>query len=141
MNKILKKKATGVLAQIIANPQKEIIARTQNRMSIALKIGFVLRQKKITQKAFAKIMNKTESEISDWLSGDRNFTIDTLTDISETLGVGLLDTSMISLYHIPSTNIYDSCKKERSVLFYTCNKWSETEQTDENFNNIKLKIS
>ena len=31
-------------------------------------------------------MGRTESEISDWLLGDRNFTIDTLFDIGQTLG-------------------------------------------------------
>ena len=37
-------------------------------------------------------MGKTESEVSEWLSGDRNFTLDTLTEIEHTLGVSLVDT-------------------------------------------------
>jgi len=33
-------------------------------------------------------------EISDWLSGDRNFTIDTLFDIGQVLGIDFLGTSL-----------------------------------------------
>lgn len=139
MNKILKKKASGVLAQILENPQENVMAKTQNRMSVAVKIGYILRQKKITQKSFAKMMHKTESEISNWLSGDRNFTIDTLTDISETLGTNLLDTSIVSLYHVPSRITHDISKKRNSAVFCNNKKWSDIKPDGED-NRYELKI-
>lgn len=93
MNNKIKKKVGGVLGQMLAEPDHKVLARTQNRMLIAAKIDMALKRKGLSQKRFAAIMDRTESEISDWLSGDRNFTIDTLTDISEELNVEILNTS------------------------------------------------
>ena len=87
---MIKKKATGVLGRIIANMDEKSLARTRNKMMVAARIADALRAKGITQKQMAAQMGKTESEISEWLSGDRNFTIDTLTDIEEFLGGILL---------------------------------------------------
>lgn len=53
-----------------------------------------MKAKNLNQKQFAKLMGRTESEISDWLSGDRNFTIDTLFDIGQALGVSFLSTTL-----------------------------------------------
>ena len=35
------------------------------------------------------MLGKSESEVSEWLSGERNFTINTLSDISFCLGMDL----------------------------------------------------
>jgi hypothetical protein len=40
-------------------------------------------------------MKKSTTVISEWLSGERNFTTDTLMDIEDALGVRLLDTSIM----------------------------------------------
>jgi transcriptional regulator with XRE-family HTH domain len=55
------------------------------------------------QKVFAEKIGKPASEVSDILSGDRNLTIDTMTDIERVLDMRLLDTTL-----------FDSCiiKKE-----------------------------
>ena len=62
-------------------------------MLVANKIADALKAKGISQKRFAKMTGKSESEVSEWLSGDRNFTIDTLSDIQKFLGIDLLNTS------------------------------------------------
>ena len=85
------RKASPLLAALLDKADGSY-ERTRNRMLIAAKIGRALRERGITQKQFAQMTGRTESEISDWLSGDRNFTIDTLTDISVKLGIQLLDT-------------------------------------------------
>lgn len=61
-------------------------------MSFALadKIEMILREKNISQKQLAKKMGKTEAEISHWLGGTHNFTIKTIAEISDALGVKLL---------------------------------------------------
>lgn len=71
-------------------------------MMIAAKIGNALKDKGISQKEFAKKLKKSESEVSSWLSGDRNFTIDTLTEISLALDISLLDTEVQSVYSFPT---------------------------------------
>ena len=81
------------------NPDK--LAKMRNRMLIAAKIADAMQAQHLNQKQFAKLMGRTESEISDWLSGDRNFTIDTLFDIGQALGVTFLSTT---LYYTTSEN-------------------------------------
>jgi len=66
------------------------LAKTRNRMLVAAKIADAMKARHLNQKQFAKMMRRTESEISDWLSGNRNFTIDTLFDIGQALGVTFL---------------------------------------------------
>ena len=74
------------------NPVK--LAKMRNRMLIAAKIADAMQAQHLNQKQFAKMMGRTESEISDWLSGDRNFTIDTLFDIGQVLGITFLSTTL-----------------------------------------------
>lgn len=102
------KKATGVLGRMLANIDELSLAKTRNRMLIAAKIADAMRNSKMNQKQFAQKMGKTESEISEWLSGDRNFTMDTLTEIGHVLGISLFDTE--------STQYSYSTKVEKTAL-------------------------
>lgn len=101
------KKAAGVLGRMLANIDELSLAKTRNRMLIAAKIADAMHNNKMNQKQFALKMGKTESEISEWLSGDRNFTVDTLTEIGHVLGISLFDTE--------STQYSYSTKVERTA--------------------------
>lgn len=90
MKTINKRKAAGVLGQMVSEVNPVQLAKTRNRMLVAAKIADAMKARHLNQKQFAKMMGRTESEISDWLSGDRNFTIDTLFDIGQALGVTFL---------------------------------------------------
>ena len=57
---------------------------------LAATIADALKAKGISQKQFAAMTGRSESEISEWLSGDRNFTIDTLITIEQALGSPIL---------------------------------------------------
>ncbi len=107
MSKLIKRSARGVLAKIASNVSDESMHRTQNRMAIAIKIAECLKNLGMSQKDFATKMCKTESEISDWLSGSRNFTIDTLSDVESVLHIRLLDSSIMNLKEL------DSCIEQR----------------------------
>ena len=78
---------------MLANMDELSLAKTRNRMMVAAKIADAMRSHGMNQKQFAQKMGKKESEVSEWLSGDRNFTLDTLTEIEHTLDVSLLDTN------------------------------------------------
>ena len=86
------RKASGVLGKMLASKDELSLAKTRNRMMVAAKVTDAMRSNGMNQKQLAQRMSKTESEVSEWLSGDRNFTLDTLTEIEHTLGVSLLDT-------------------------------------------------
>ena len=89
-----KRNASGVLGRMVSNVDKHSLAKTRNRMMVAVRIADAIKERQLTQKQFAQMMGRTESEISDWLSGDRNFTIDTLFDIGQVLGIDFLGTSL-----------------------------------------------
>lgn len=57
---------------------------------IAEKIYATLQEKGMSQKDFARQLGKRESEISKWLTGRHNFTLQTLALISTELGVNLI---------------------------------------------------
>ncbi len=87
----------GFLAVLLSDIDEKEMKRTENRMLLAIKISETLKQKHISQKGFANMMGKSSIIVSECLSGDRNFTIDTLTDISVALGVSFIDTDITSM--------------------------------------------
>lgn len=54
------------------------------------RISEVLKSKGITQKDFAHQLNKRESEVSKWLTGRHNFTMQTIAKIETALGCKLI---------------------------------------------------
>ena len=56
----------------------------------AERISEILKAKGLTQKDFARLLNKRESEISKWLTGRHNFTTQTIARIETALGSKLI---------------------------------------------------
>lgn len=65
--------------------------RTKNRMQISSRIDDLIKSTGESKTNFAKKYKKKPTEISRWVSGTQNFTIDELTEISFLLGVELSD--------------------------------------------------
>lgn len=114
-----RRKTSNTLTKIMSSITEEDKRRTRDRMLIAVKIADVLESRGLSQKAFAKMMKKNESEISEWLSGNRNFTVDTLSDIGNCLGVDLLQISDIRTKNIPTGARCRKVKNTRSPSIYT----------------------
>ncbi len=90
-----RRKPSKVLTKILASIDEDKLRRTRERMLVACKIADTLEVKELTQKEFAKMLGKSESEISELLSGNRNFTFDTLSDMANCLGMDLFPLSFI----------------------------------------------
>ena len=58
-------------------------------MLVAVTIADTLEAKGISQKIFAQMTGRSDSEISQWLCGDCDFTVDALSDIKKYLGLDL----------------------------------------------------
>ena len=58
--------------------------------SLAERISEILKAKGLTQKDFARLLNKRDSEISKWLTGRHNFTTQTIARIETALGSKLI---------------------------------------------------
>jgi ribosome-binding protein aMBF1 (putative translation factor) len=74
---------------------KEIPVKVQKavtrKMLLAAKISDAIEAKGWTQKIFAERVNKDQSIVCKWLSGTHNFTIETLGEIEDALGIELLN--------------------------------------------------
>lgn len=70
-------------------------------VAIANRIYSILEQRGLSQKDFAQLMGKTETEVSRWLSGTHNLTISTISKITSVLGENIIipAPSMVSGYH------------------------------------------
>lgn len=56
--------------------------KVARRMRAAIQIADAMEKHGITKKQLADKMGRRPSEITKWLSGDHNFTLDTLTELS-----------------------------------------------------------
>lgn len=77
--------------QSLSTIPEEQKAEFELSFGIAERISEVLKTKNITQKDFANQLHKRESEISKWLTGRHNFTMQTIAKIETTLGCKLIN--------------------------------------------------
>ncbi len=64
--------------------------RTELSFQIVDRIHSVLESRGLKQKDLAAMLDKNESEISKWMRGTHNFTLDTISAIESALGVRIL---------------------------------------------------
>ena len=79
--------------QCLASIPEEQKAEFELSFGIAERISEVLKSKNLTQKDFAKQIHKQESEISKWMTGRHNFTVQTIAKIETALGCKLISIS------------------------------------------------
>ena len=93
----------NILDKILARVSPQDIAQTERKMSLAVLIAEGIKAKGWTQKEFAEKVNKRPSEITKWLSGTHNFTVDTLTQIEFVLDIYFFSQPLDRA--IPSKNV------------------------------------
>lgn len=79
-------KKNSLFDQCVANVAPEVMKEVSLNVDIANRIYDLLKEKKMTQRDFAALMGKRESEISRWLTGSHGFTTTTLAKIAAVLG-------------------------------------------------------
>ena len=91
MNKTAKarKYSSSVLKALLAEVTPLEKEQTKTKMQLAVRIEDTMRNKGWNKSQFAKQVGRNPSEITKWLSGTQNFTLDVLTEIAHTLGVEL----------------------------------------------------
>lgn len=83
---------TGLFDKIVAETPKETKNFIDLSLEIAHQIELMMANKGMLQKDLATAMNKTEAEISKWLSGFHNFTIKTIAKIEAVLNDKVITT-------------------------------------------------
>lgn len=82
----------GNLLKNLFDEMKEIErVQVETKFNLANALESLLKNKGISKSEFAAKMGKSPSEISKWMSGKHNFTIDTLMEIAHALKVDLTE--------------------------------------------------
>lgn len=84
----------------LADVAPEIRSEVRLNMDIANRIYDILQEKNMTQREFAALMGKSESEISRWLTGSHGFTTTSIAKIS-----AVLNEPIVEVKHKPDVNI------------------------------------
>lgn len=79
------------LEKIMRNTSPITVMEIGVKMSLSVKLENMIKERGWTKTVFAEKMKKRPSEISKWLSGYHNFTIDTLCEIAVVLGIHFRD--------------------------------------------------
>lgn len=81
-------------SRIIEARREKVSSEVRRRVNLSFlivdRIHNILEAKGLKQKDLANMLGKNESEISKWMRGTHNFTIDTISSIEEALGVPIL---------------------------------------------------
>ena len=78
-------KTNKIMDEIRSTISPEMKMQMELTVAIANRIYNILETKGMSQKEFARMMGKTETEVSRWLSGTHNLTIATICKISAAL--------------------------------------------------------
>ena len=85
-----RKYVSPVSKRIREKQNPTIAARARKKLIISAIIADALEDKNLSKGKLASDLDKYASEITKWTSGSHNFTIDTLSDIEEILGIQIL---------------------------------------------------
>ena len=83
-------KTNQIMDEIRSTISPETKMQMELSVAIVNRIYDILAEKGMTQKDFARLMGKTETEVSRWLSGTHNMTLSILCKISIALGENIL---------------------------------------------------
>lgn len=91
-------KKNPLFEKCLSNVAPEVREEVRLNMDIANRIYDILQARNMTQREFAALMGKRESEISRWLTGSHGFTTATLAKIATVLGEPI-----VQIKHEPET--------------------------------------
>ena len=83
-------KRSSIIEARRAKVSPEVRRRVDLSFLIVDRIHCILEATGLKQKDLANMLGKNESEISKWMRGTHNFTIETITSIENVLGVPIL---------------------------------------------------
>ena len=83
-------KTAELFDKCVSEIPQDIKLRVDWSFLIADEISRILKEKKMTQKEFAKLVCRSEAEVCRWVGGTHNFTLSTLALISTALETPLI---------------------------------------------------
>ena len=86
-----RKYSSPLLKEVLSEVSKVEKKQTLNKYTIASKLDQLLELRGWNKTTFAEKVNRHPSEITKWLSGTHNFTIDTLTEVADTFKISIAE--------------------------------------------------
>jgi transcriptional regulator with XRE-family HTH domain len=83
--------SSKLFKKIAAAVPPEIDLFTDKSMDIALRINDLMVAKSLSQKDLAAALGKSPSQISNWLAGNHNFTLKTITQLEVFFGASIIE--------------------------------------------------
>ena len=83
-------KTNKIMDEIRSTISPEMKMQMEMSVAIANRIYDILEAKGMSQRDFARLMGKSENEVSRWLSGTHNLTMATLCKIATALGQNIV---------------------------------------------------
>jgi transcriptional regulator with XRE-family HTH domain len=138
----VKAKTTSILTQLMGNIDEKALNRTRTRMLVAAKISDAAQNKGINQKKLAALIDKSESEVSEWLSGERNMTIDVIADFEQALNITILNVQQpkVIKMKIVDDSVQVSLRNKSSLIGSNSIKFGQTLTLDNN-SSTKLALA
>lgn len=88
-NKTARKKSNPAISGLLKETTPVEMLQIGTKMLIAARLHDFLQAKGWGKSEFAEMLHKNPSEITKWLSGTQNFTIDTLAEIAVALNISI----------------------------------------------------
>lgn len=89
MNKSARKHSSPLLKELLSKVTSVEKLQTSTKMTLAVRLDDLIQEKGWNKSEFAEKVNKNPSEITKWLSGTQNFTVDTLSEIALAFNVSI----------------------------------------------------
>ncbi len=96
MKKTARTYDSPILEAFVALENPELTATLATKMQLAAKIYAAMQAQNKSKGAFAEQLNVSPSLVTKWLSGQHNFTVDTLVKIERLLQIELLNAEKIA---------------------------------------------
>jgi transcriptional regulator with XRE-family HTH domain len=130
--------SSPLLDEILAESTPLEGMQTKNKLIVASRIAHVLEERGWNKSEFAERLQKHPSEVTKWLSGTHNFTLDVLSVVCDALGVELSD-----LFSAGSKQVVYRqsllLESNASVVYELEPKWSHAEQLPSQVQRKKTK--
>ena len=112
---------TSLFFEVLENTPQETKNYVSKSLEIVHQIILFLGEKGMNQKSLAKKLDKSEAEISKWLSGSHNFTVRTLAAIGTAIGEEIIITPQKAKSNAIkyTTAIYRASLNEKNPLSNT----------------------
>ena len=86
-------KHNALFQSCLSDVTNDVKAEVDLSFAIVDRIDLLLKEKGMTQRELAEALGKKEAEVSRWMRGTHNFTIRTLSKISNVLGTQIINVS------------------------------------------------